>query len=185
MTTIMRYSPAHKDEVRARIIGQAATLLRGAGLDGVGIPALMKQAGLTHGAFYAHFPSRDALVAEAVAAAAAQTGDEVVNPALGLTAICEQYLSMAHVAHPERGCVLAALGPEAPRQAPPVREAFARAARGMLARVQAALGPPGPPSDAALRAASAMVGAGARARLVGGPALAQRILDAARPASPA
>ena len=68
MMHIMRYPEGHKEPVRARIVQAAAFALRAKGLDGVSIPALMKNVGLTHGTFYAHFENRDALVAKAVRA---------------------------------------------------------------------------------------------------------------------
>ncbi len=70
----MRYPDGHKEEVRASIVASAARTLRKKGLAGLSIPALMKEAGLTHGGFYLHFHNRDELVAEAVMAAAEGTG---------------------------------------------------------------------------------------------------------------
>ena len=65
----MRYSKDHKAETHARIVRAAAVLLREKGVHGVGVAELMKEAGLTHGGFYAHFASRDALLHEALVAA--------------------------------------------------------------------------------------------------------------------
>ena len=170
----MRYPEGHKADVRAAIVHAAARALRRSGLAGVSIPALMREVGLTHGGFYAHFDSRDALVAEAVRAAAEQTGASVLSQGDARSA----YLSMAHVEHPDEGCVLAALGTEGARQPPPVREAFAEAARGFVRLVDAA--DREAPSDEALRVAAQMVGAVVLARLVDDPALAERLLRAAR-----
>lgn len=192
MMAIMRYPESHKQAVRQRILEAAAEELRRHGLSGIGIPALMKRAGLTHGAFYAHFPSRDALVAEAIRTAAADSAAGPLADALPLQQSLAHYLSTEHLAHPERGCVIAALGGEGSRQPAPVRSAFAAAARGLLAAIERKLHPrrPAPePSDAALRLASAMVGAVVLARLVEDPALARRLLEAAAsaatPATPA
>ncbi len=69
----MRYSRAHKASTRRRIVEGAAAAVRARGVAGVGVAELMRQAGLTHGGFYSHFPSKDALVAEAVAAAGEQS----------------------------------------------------------------------------------------------------------------
>jgi TetR/AcrR family transcriptional repressor of nem operon len=94
------------------------------------------------------------------------------------------YLSPEHLAHPERGCVIAALGGEGARQPTPVRSAFAAAARGLLTSIDRTLHPrkPSPvPSDGALRLVSSMVGAVVLARLVDDPVLARRLLDAAVP----
>lgn len=182
MMIIMRYPESHKQAVRARILAAAAEELRRHGLSGIGIPALMKRAGLTHGAFYAHFPNRDALVAEAIRTAAAASAEGPLAGALPLEQTLAHYLSPEHLAHPERGCVIAALGGEGARQPAPVRSAFAAAARGLLAAIESKLHPrrPSPePSDAALRLVSAMVGAVVLARLVDDPALARRLLAAA------
>jgi len=182
MMPIMRYPESHKQAVRERILAAAAEELRRHGLAGIGIPALMKRAGLTHGAFYAHFPNRDALVAEAIRTAAAASGDGPLADDLPLEQTLSHYLSPEHLAHPERGCVIAALGGEGARQPAPVRSAFAAAARGLLAAIERKLHPrqPAPePSDEALRLTSAMVGAVVLARLVDDPALASRLLDAA------
>ncbi|MCP9835735.1 MULTISPECIES: TetR/AcrR family transcriptional regulator [unclassified Cyanobium] len=180
----MRYPTGHKQAVRARILEAAAEELRRQGLSGIGIPALMKRAGLTHGAFYAHFPNRDALVAEAIRAASASSVDGPLAESLPLEQTLALYLSPDHLAHPERGCVIAALGGEGARQPAPVRQAFAAAARGLLALIDRKLHPrqPSPvPSDGALRLVSSMVGAVLLARLVDDPVLARRLLDAAVP----
>lgn len=184
MMAIMRYPEGHKQAVRARILEAAAEELRRQGLSGIGIPALMQRAGLTHGAFYAHFPNRDALVAEAIHAASAASVDGPLAASLPLEQTLALYLSAEHLAHPERGCVIAALGGEGARQPAPVRQAFAAAARGLLASIERKLHPrkASPvPSDGALRLVSSMVGAVLLARLVDDPILAGRLLDAAVP----
>ena len=162
-----------------------AAELRCKGLSGIGIPALMQRAGLTHGAFYAHFPSRDTLVAEAIRTAAAASAAGPLADAHSLEECLAAYLAPEHLSHPERGCVIAALGGEGARQPAPVRAAFAEAVRGLLASIERKLhplpAPPAPspaPSDEALRLVSAMVGAVLLARLVDDPALAQRLLAA-------
>lgn len=183
MMVIMRYPKGHKDAVRARIVTAAAAALRRHGIDGISIPALMQQVGLTHGGFYAHFPNRDSLVAAAVTAAATETADRVFAPATSWDAVAAQYLSAGHVMHPEQGCVIAALGTEAGRQAAPVQRAFADAARGLIALVQARreghsdLATASP--DTLVHAAS-LVGAVVLARLVDDADLAERLLAATR-----
>jgi TetR/AcrR family transcriptional regulator, transcriptional repressor for nem operon len=183
MMTIMRYPESHKTETRERIVRAAAEALRREGLDGVSIPALMKRVGLTHGGFYVHFRDRDALVAEAVAHAAAETSGGVFADDVPLVEALGRYLSLGHVAHPEQGCVVAALGSEASHQPLPVRRAFAEIARGILAHVEKKLRPARPakePADDALVLAATMVGAVILARLVDDDTLAERILRAAR-----
>jgi TetR/AcrR family transcriptional repressor of nem operon len=183
MMLIMRYPEGHKKAVRERIVRAAAAALRGRGLDGVSIPEVMRQAGLTHGGFYAHFRDRDELAAEAIRAAAQETAAAVFAGGRSLEEVLERYLSPGHLEHPEAGCVVAALGAEGPRQSAPVRRAFAEAARGLLRLVEQRLHPESPPgevSDEALLRASAMVGAVVLGRLVDDPRLAGRILTAAR-----
>lgn len=184
----MRYPDGHKEAVRARIVRAASAALRRYGLEAVSIPALMKRAGLTHGGFYAHFKDRDELVAAAVRAAADDTGAGALAPERTLAEALTRYLSMGHVEHPAEGCVLAALGPDGARQRAPVRRAFAEIARGFVDRIDAKLHPDrarARPSDAALVQAATMVGAVVFARLLDDPALAERMLAAARAAAPA
>jgi len=183
MMLIMRYPDGHKEAVRARIVTAAARALRRRGLAGISIPALMKQVGLTHGGFYAHFASRDELVAAAVRAAGDDTAARVFEAGLPLDRVAERYLSPTHVEHVQDGCVVAALGTSGPRQPARVRDAFAHVARGLLRLTEQALHPRRPaevPSDQALVRAATMVGAIVLARLVKDPALSGRILDAAR-----
>lgn len=198
MMPVMRYAEGHKQAVRERILRAAAAALRRQGLSGIGIPALMQQAGLTHGAFYSHFQSRDALVAEAIRTAAAASAEGPLAEERSLEQSLAIYLSPEHVAHPEQGCVIAALGGEGARQPASVRAAFAAAARGLLGVIDRKLHPrplatapcgdePGDatPSDAALQLVSAMVGAVLLARLVDDPVLSRRLLEAvARPVGP-
>ncbi len=183
MMIIMRYPDQHKDDVHARIVAATAEAIREHGVQGVSIPALMRRVGLTHGAFYAHFESRDALIAEAVRAAATETAEHGFGPAQGKDALYDAYLSPAHAAGPAHGCVVAALGTEGSRQPVPVRQAFADAARGLLRLVESHRHRKRPRPDIStgtLNATSLMVGAVTLARLVDDKALAARILAAAK-----
>lgn len=179
----MRYPPGHKEAVRASIVESAARALRRSGLDAVSIPALMKEAGLTHGGFYGYFKNRDQLVAEAVTWAAQQTAARVLSEEAGdLRTMIERYVSEGHAKHPEMGCVVAALGTEGPRQPAPVRRAFGEVARGFVRLVDRQLRrkrTTAEPSDEALRLSAQMIGAVILARLVEDEALAKRILEAA------
>lgn len=182
----MRYPEGHKDSVRASIVESAARALRRDGLGAVSIPALMKEAGLTHGGFYGHFDSRDQLVAEAVMLAAEQTSARVLSEDAGdLRAMLSAYLSEAHAQHPEAGCVLAALGTEGRKQPMPVRRVFGEVARGFVRLVDRQLRrkkTTAEPSDEALRLSAQMIGAVVLARLVDDEPLKRRILVAARSA---
>ena len=182
----MRYPEGHKETVRARIVEATSRALRRRGLDGASIPALMKQVGLTHGGFYSHFRDREELLAEAIAFAGNETARRVLDAGTpDVEGMLAAYLSPEHAAHPEYGCVLAALGAEGAHQPPKVRRTFAHTARGFLQLVEQKLHPrrrSETPSDEALAVASRMIGAVVLARLVQDEALAARILAAARAA---
>src|SRR5215213_1570423 len=109
---------AAKDATHERIVSVAARAIRRSGYDGTGVADIMKEAGLTHGAFYAHFPSREAMLAEAATRACAEVAAATLNvaasvpPQQALAAMLRAYLSPEHVKQVERGCPLAALGSE-------------------------------------------------------------------------
>jgi TetR/AcrR family transcriptional regulator, transcriptional repressor for nem operon len=122
-----------KERTRERIVQVAARALRRAGFDGVGVAEVMNEAGLTHGGFYAHFPSREALLVEALDAAAGESlaalersADGVEGKHERLVAFIDRYLSDEHADHPEAGCTLAALGTETWRQSADVRSVATR-----------------------------------------------------------
>jgi TetR/AcrR family transcriptional repressor of nem operon len=137
----MRYSDTHKEETRKTIVKAAATAVRAKGPDGVGVAEIMAQAGLTHGGFYAHFPNKEALVAAAVDEAFGQSGRRFqkitagMTPAEALSTFVDSYVSAEHRAHPARGCPLATLSSDLPRQGQVVREAYERGVRGLIGRV--------------------------------------------------
>ena len=118
-----------KEATHERIVDVAARAIRRSGYDGTGVADIMKEAGLTHGGFYAHFASRDALLAEAGDRAGAESVALAASIAAAAPAgealqrIVEAYLSDDHLAAIETGCPIAALGSEMPRQAPEVRRA--------------------------------------------------------------
>ncbi|MBC7544364.1 MAG: TetR/AcrR family transcriptional regulator [Candidatus Sericytochromatia bacterium] len=182
----MRYPQGHKAAVKARIVHAAAKSLRQHGLDAVSIPALMQEVGMTHGGFYAHFQNRDDLVSAAIQSAADDTAQSVFAADLPWRETLERYLSMPHLAHPEEGCVLAALGTDGARQSPGVQRTFADVAVGFLRladRQGHSDGAVDPISDEALARAATMVGAVMLGRLVQDEALAARILAAAKKAA--
>lgn len=118
-----------KEETHERIVEVAARAIRRTGYSGTGVADIMKEAGLTHGGFYAHFDSRDALLAEAGDRAGAESVALAARVAaaapagLALKAMMQAYLSPEHIAAIETGCPVSALGSEMPRQAPEVRRA--------------------------------------------------------------
>jgi TetR/AcrR family transcriptional regulator, transcriptional repressor for nem operon len=133
MMLIMRKAPnirsAAKEASHERIVDAAARAIRRSGYDGTGVADIMKEAGLTHGAFYAHFASREAMLAEAADRAGAQSNAvaasviAAVPPEQSLQALMQVYLSKAHLEGIETGCPISALGSEMPRQSPEVRRA--------------------------------------------------------------
>ena len=127
----MRYSKEHKQETHARIVKKASVRLREKGAHGIGVADLMKEAGLTHGGFYAHFDSREALVIEAFAYAMDRSVEHWrkmaadIPPEKRLSTIVDSYVSAAHRDDPGRGCAVPTLGAEIARESARTRKAFA------------------------------------------------------------
>jgi TetR/AcrR family transcriptional regulator, transcriptional repressor for nem operon len=178
---------AAKEASHERIVSVAAQAIRRSGYDGTGVADIMKEAGLTHGAFYAHFPSREAMLAEAAtracAEAAAATNGVVssVPSDEALASMLRGYLSQAHREHPEAGCPLAALGSETWRQAPEVRRATTRHIKAMVDLFARQCPDWGQPEahERALLTIAATVGTLILARAVDEPALADSLCEAA------
>jgi TetR/AcrR family transcriptional regulator, transcriptional repressor for nem operon len=179
----MRTTVDRKTQTRARILEAAGALFRSHGIDAVGVDAIMHAAGLTHGGFYAHFASKEALVAEVSAASLARSADrwerisQEGDRDAALARIVESYLDPAHVAAAERGCVLATLGPEIARRGE-VRTAITVSIRRMASALTRCL--PRGSRQRALATLSGMVGAVVLARLTDDPDLASEFLAAAR-----
>jgi TetR/AcrR family transcriptional repressor of nem operon len=183
----MESQPSRKQLSHERIVETAARAIRRAGFQGVGVADIMKEAGLTHGGFYAHFPSRNALLAEALERAGRDssarlekgTASRQARGASAFRSLVEGYLSERHLGSTESGCPVAALASEMPRQAPEVREVAARRVRSLIAKVQGALPASAAPDSAAL-IASQLVGALQLARALGDNAEGKALLAAAR-----
>jgi TetR/AcrR family transcriptional regulator, transcriptional repressor for nem operon len=177
-----------KQETHDRIVRTAATAIRKHGFQGISVADLMEEAGLTHGGFYAHFDSRDAMLAEALDAAANESLDRLGKAADGakpddaLEATVDFYLSDRHVAHPEHGCTLAALGSETTRQSPEVRKVATRRVREMADVIERQMSGWGKSSrhEDALGVMSTIVGALLIARAVDDPQLSKDIRAAAK-----
>lgn len=126
----MRYEETHKAETRQKLISQASIRLRRDGLNAVGLRTLVADAGLTHGAFYAHFPSKAKLVEAAIGEALEGTYNslrmaiEGVAPDQKFEVLCSTYLSTLHWKSMEKGCVVAALAPEIVRENDEMQEAL-------------------------------------------------------------
>ena len=127
-----RVASRSKEATHDRIVEAAARAIRRSGYNGAGVADIMKDAGLTHGGFYAHFGSREAMLTEAADRAGSESVAlmeriaAAVPPEQALSAMLKAYLSKAHVESVESGCATAALGSEMPRQAPAVRRVATR-----------------------------------------------------------
>jgi len=132
------WSPQHSAETRQRILDAASAAFRGQGVADTSVANIMKRAGLTHGGFYAHFASKDDLLAEALRHGRRQT-NERFESFDSLQAVVDSYLDPAHAAHPERGCAIPSLGSEISRSSPKARRRLAGAIRARVARLGALL----------------------------------------------
>ncbi len=176
---------------RQRILTAAGRLFRQHGFDGIGVDAVMQQAGLTHGGFYLHFPSKEALaaaVAQSLLEQAAGKWDQIsrsMDRDAALERIVTNYLDPARVGS-AKCCPLPSLGADVARR-PASRQAVGAALRGMLDALGRVL--PGQRRETALASLATLVGAVVLSRLADDPALAEAFLAAAAdsilPAGPA
>ena len=186
-----RATQARKEVTHERIVGVASRVIRRSGYDGTGVADIMKEAGLTHGGFYAHFDSREALLAEAADRARAEALGwtaqvfEAAPQGHGVQALTQAYLSDEHLNGVEQGCAVSALGSEMHRQAPEVRHVATRHIRQLIDMVAGQIAKDGAGGDErsahdeAMVRISAMVGTVVLARAVDDPALATSLRDAA------
>ncbi|MGQ0511553.1 MAG: TetR/AcrR family transcriptional regulator [Betaproteobacteria bacterium] len=180
-------SSSAKEATHDRIVETAARAIRRSGYDGTSVADIMKEAGLTHGGFYAHFASREAMLAEA----ADRAGSESValmervaataQPQQALQAMLQAYLSKTHVDGVETGCATAALVSEMPRQAAEVRRAATRRIKEMIDLVARQLPDWGKPGahERALATLATAVGALVLARAVDDRRLSDALREAA------
>jgi AcrR family transcriptional regulator len=179
-----RYSPDHKEETRRRMIATAGRRFKSDGIDGSGIATLVADAGLTNGAFYGHFASKDDLVASVVTQ---QLTDQVavINalPAglASVEAFVRDYLSPAHRDDLAGGCPSAALLDEIGRCDEAVREAYTEGAGSMIEAIARHLddGDPQRTNERAIGLFSLLLGSLQAARAVTDPDLSDRMLAAA------
>ena len=186
----MRYSNHHKAETRKKILDAAARLFRERGYDGVGVDAIMNEVGLTAGGFYAHFPSKQALFAEAVTQAlgagkrARAVKGAGADPADSLRALINGYLSRKHRDMVGEGCPLPVLTPDVARSDAPTRESYEQQFLYYLGEIEALL-PQGATNthDRSLALMAQCVGGLMLARAVKDEELSARILKACRQAA--
>src|SRR5712691_10425099 len=179
----MRVSRDKAAENRERIVDTASRLFRQKGFDGVGLDAIMKDAGLTHGGFYGHFGSKDDLAAEAVTRAL-ERSMEKQGRFTNLHDLVSDYLSERHRADRANGCPVAALGADIARHGKGVRRGLTAHVRAQLDRY-ARLFRGGSAAGRRRRAVTTLagvVGAMTLARAVDDPTLSKEILAAARDA---
>jgi len=144
---LARYNKEHKEATRRRIIETAGRRFKQDGIDGSGIATLMADAGLTNGAFYAHFDSKDDLVTTVVSEELARQAaglDELPPGRAGLEAFVEWYLSRDHRDHRDLGCPSAALLDEIARCDKETKQAYTNGAKAILDEVCSRLAPGDP-----------------------------------------
>jgi TetR/AcrR family transcriptional regulator, transcriptional repressor for nem operon len=186
----MRYSREHKLETHARIVRKASVRLREKGAHGIGVADLMKDAGLTHGGFYAHFASREALLIEAFTHAMDRGTEhwrklaERTPPDKRLATIVDSYLTTLHRDDPGHGCAIPTLGAEIARESPKARKAFAARLEQMIEMLADQI--PELPRKAARKQAMAaiatMMGTVVMSRIAGTGDFSDEILGAGRDA---
>lgn len=186
----MRVSRARAEENRQAVINEASRLFRKHGFDGIGLKDLMAGAGLTQGAFYKQFASKEDLAAQASGRAIEHArrwwaGAASARPDDPMAAVVAFYLSMEHRAERTDGCPIVALGSDAARQGADVKASFEAGIRDYLDMVCAWMD--APDDEAAAEATRArvmamlatMVGAMVLARAVNDEDLSKQFLQAA------
>lgn len=178
----MRYGKGHKEAIRQRIIEVASRLFRRDGVAATGLAAIMLGAGLTIGAFYTHFDSKEQLVREAIVDALAGLRESLqaaLDQGVGPEAIIRDYLSPKHRDGPGAGCATSALVAEIGRHSPETQAAYAAELSAYLDLV--ADHAPGATREErrsnAISFYGLLVGTLQMARAVGDPRLSKKILD--------
>ena len=183
----MPLSKEHKARTRARIVESARRLFKSRGYDGVGIDAIMADAGLTRGGFYAHFDSKEALFAEAVGEIVLAAGlrrhekEGAKEPAGWRQQVLDHYLSKEHRDHENGGCPMAALSAHVARTGDHVRGVYTDVVRDLAAALADRMPSDHPERDkAALATIAQCVGAMVVARAVNDEAVAETMFEASR-----
>lgn len=184
----MRYDEGHSEKTKNRVVKIAAAQMRKHGPDKVGVADVMGRAGLTHGGFYAHFDSKDDLIAAAVdrmfeeSRARFREWTDGKDRPEALRSYINAYVSRAHRDKPESGCAIAALSSDIRRQGSKARSAYDKGINSLLNSIASLLGE----EDGVKRRALAqsmlaeMTGAVAAARAVADETLSDEILASAR-----
>ena len=176
----MRYSAEHKAQTREKLLSSSGALAKHGGFSGTGVDGLMKAIGLTGGAFYSHFPSKDALFSAIVERELSHSlellGEKTEGKRDKLQRCLHRYLSMAHVEQPDSGCAIPALGAEIARADIAVREQ----AEHWLVRLQQAWAEVLDDDALAWAILAQCVGALLLTRMLASPARQEQVLDATK-----
>lgn len=184
----MRVSREQQAKNREQVVASAAKLLRERGIEGIGVDALAKAAGMTHGAIYSQFGSKEELAAAAIRESLDEIREQWIADAGGDGApdlsnkLVRSYVSRSHRDNPGTGCALAAMGPDATRHGDAVRQAFSDSSIAMIDVMARAC--PGETEDArrdeAIAIIAAMLGTVVLSRVVEDRTLSDRILAVVR-----
>ena len=186
----MRYDAEHKEKTRQRVLKEAAKAIRAEGPDRIAVAGIMAKVGLTHGGFYAHFKSKDELVAHSIEQMFTDAGRRFdrsiqdLSPRDGLIAYIDFYLSPAHRESRDVGCPLAALSADLPRMPDEARQGFGRGVAALTGRLADQLRAVGydEPETLAPSILSELVGALSLSRAVPDQAQSDAFLDRSRAA---
>ncbi len=184
----MRYDADHKQRTRERVLKEAAAAIRAEGPHRIAVAGVMAKAGLTHGGFYAHFASKEDLIAAAIGQMFEEAGARfdretgALEPAQGLAAYIDFYLSRTHRDASGQGCPLPALAADLPRMTPDARARFAAGRDGLAQRTAGLLKQLGRPDPDLLAdsVVAELVGALSLARAEPDPARSDQILKSSR-----
>ena len=184
----MRYQPEHKVGTHQKIVKDASRRVRTEGMTGAAVSAVMRDAGLTHGGFYKHFESKDALLMESLSAAFQEVADRLAQVAeqsqseTAWKAIVKTYLSLEYCDHVEYGCPLPALAPELARADKAMKPRIFEELKKYRSRMLPFM--PGQRTadkeSAFFAIFSTMVGAVEIARMLPEPAMREKVLASAR-----
>ncbi|MFZ2306090.1 MAG: TetR/AcrR family transcriptional regulator [Rhodoferax sp.] len=176
----MRYAKTHKEETRQKLLDSSRAIAKKGGFKATGVDALMASIGLTGGAFYSHFPSKqalfEALVQEEMSNSSAMLAGDQDSPDNHVAKCLRDYLSSFHAMNPEVGCVLPTLGPEIAQAGPEVRSTVEAA----LKRTQKSWSQRTGDADAGWALIAQCVGAVVLARAVESERTRKEILAASR-----
>jgi TetR/AcrR family transcriptional regulator, transcriptional repressor for nem operon len=183
MQKIMRYEKGHKDTTRDHILEIGARRFRKDGIAASGLAGIMSEAGLTNGAFYAHFSSKGKLVEKCIERATDDQWQQFEKEIASgrLLDLISGYLSEEYRDHPDSGCPSASLLPEISRQEPAIRHVYTESVNRLLDAVEEQLPdmPKGPKArEIAIATMTLLIGTLQMARAVDDPSLSEEILAA-------